>query len=104
MGNETKTERWHVSPSGRPDRGGIVVTDAETHRHVATVFGDVGTVEYRAALVASAPALLEALRTIAFKPIGPAGATYEQVYEAIVEIARAALALAEGKQEASSDD
>jgi hypothetical protein len=41
------------------------------------------------------PALLAALRRIAWEPIGPADASHREVLDAVTEIARAAVLLAE---------
>lgn len=48
-------------------------------------------------LNAAAPAMLAALRRIALDPIGPPEASHERVLEGMVEIAKAALAKAEGR-------
>lgn len=48
-------------------------------------------------LNAAAPAMLAALRRIAFDPIGAPDASHESVLEGIVEIAKAAIAKAEGR-------
>jgi hypothetical protein len=67
-------------------------------------FGDSNSIESegcfseeRARLIAAAPDLLEALRTIAYEPIGPSDASASFVLRGIEDIARAAIAKAEGR-------
>ncbi len=53
--------------------------------------------EANAALIAAAPEMLEALRKIAFEPIGPSDITHADMLDIVVEIARNAVAKAEGR-------
>lgn len=52
--------------------------------------------EANAQLIAAAPDLLAALERIAHEPIGPADASHRAVLASVVEIARAAIAVAKG--------
>jgi hypothetical protein len=52
-----------------------------------------------ALLISTAPDMLAALETIAFKPIGHADASHKEVLDAVVEIARAVIAKATGGAE-----
>jgi hypothetical protein len=45
----------------------------------------------------AAPVMLQALRTLAFEPIGPSDASYKEVFELMTNIAKGAIAIAEGK-------
>lgn len=48
-------------------------------------------------LILAAPELLEALKRIAFEPIGHPEASHQEVLDGVVHIARAAVAKAEGR-------
>ena len=85
-----------------PDVPGQIVVDdgeggtflvAEVERAMQSAEGDAN-----ARLIAAAPDLLAALRIIAYGIIGRMDASYAEVVEGMTDIAKAALARAEGRK------